>query len=157
MRVLYFDVRSLLYSQRYIDSDKWVLSAYRCWLNSRRSSSLLTAVKPEQSSIEALRSAVSVAGMLLYPLGDRYTRSMLIESGVFADSELAPDVHLKIRIGDRDPIRRMLNHAQTLSAKWYVCGDCYDDNILRSHPERYLSSADGQGVTPELLCKIRSL
>ncbi|ELM6647414.1 hypothetical protein Q2Y22_001288 [Vibrio vulnificus] len=157
MRILYFDVRSLLYSQRYIDSDKRVLSAYRCWLNSGTSSGLLTAVKPEQSSIEALRSAASVAGMLLYPLGERYTRSMLIESGLFADSELAPDVHLKIRIGDRDPIRRMLNHAQTLSATWYVCGDCYDGNILQSNPERYLGTMDGQGLTPELLDKIQAL
>jgi len=114
---------------------------------------LVTASAP---STDKLRRAAIESGFKLYPLGTRYTRSLFIANRLFDERELAPDKILNIRMGDSDPIRRMIAHSQALEAVWYVCGDAYSE-ILSASPERYLTSIFGLGVTDELITKIRAL
>ncbi|WP_425628193.1 hypothetical protein [Vibrio neptunius] len=152
MKILYFDAFSLFYSREYIRNDKEISHAYQEWRNAS-TFNLFKVVTPDLAAIERLRCAAIESGFMLYPLGNKYTRTLFIESGLFAENELAPDVTLKIRLDDTDPIRMMIAHAYELNASWYVCGDCGPDLVN----ERYLASNWNFGVTDELLSKIRAL
>lgn len=152
MKILYFDTFSLFYSQQYLRSDKSILHAYERW-RCGSPVNLLNAVTPDLVGIERLRRAAVESGFKLYPLGTKYSRTLLIEAGLFNADELAPDVTIRSRLDDSDPVRRMLSHAFTLNASWYACGDCGPDLV----DERYLVSNWGLGVTDELISKVRSL
>ncbi|MEF1306597.1 hypothetical protein QTO17_32535, partial [Vibrio owensii] len=56
-----------------------------------------------------------------------------------------------------NPVRRMIAHAHSLNAQWYVCGDVGSEELLQHYPDRYLRSESGKGVTSELISKIRAL
>ncbi|MCW8333729.1 hypothetical protein, partial [Vibrio paucivorans] len=155
MKILYFDTPSLFYSQQYIRSDKSILQAYEDW-RCGSPVNLLKVVTPDLAGVERFRRAAIEAGFKLYPLGTRYTRTLFIESGLFAEEDLAPDVMLRIRMDDSDPVRRMIAHAHALNASWYVCGDS-DVELLEVYPDRYLTSAFGSGVTSDLISKVRAL
>lgn len=155
MKILYFDTFSLFYSQHYIRNDNDALIAYKEWRDSPHDN-LLKVVRPDIKGIETLRGAAIESGFKLYPLGTRYTRAAFIENGLMSEGDLAPDRVLKLRIGDSDPIRRMIAHSQHLNAKWYVCGDIGSEysHTVRS---RHLTSAFGYGVTDELIIKVGAL
>ncbi|MCG9650693.1 hypothetical protein L1D24_19290 [Vibrio brasiliensis] len=156
MKILYFDTHSLFYSQRYLNSDAKLSLAYDEW-KAKPSVSLLKSIEPDYAGIESLKKAAIEAGFQLYPLGTRYSRSVLIECELFTEDELAHDVTLRIRMGDKDPIRRVIAHASKLNAKWYICGDYGPTESLDAYKERCFSSSFGEGVTPELLSQIRAL
>lgn len=155
MRILYFDTFSLFYSQQYIENNQSVSHAYEEW-RKNSPTNLLKAVRPDLAGIDKLRRSAIESGFKLYPLGTRYTRSLFVANKLFDERELAPDKILNIRMGDSDPIRRMIAHSQALEAVWYVCGDAYSE-ILSAFPERYLKSIFGLGVTDELIAKIHAL
>ncbi|MEZ8064303.1 MULTISPECIES: hypothetical protein [Vibrio] len=155
MKILYFDTFSLFYSQQYMENNPSVSEAYEGWRN-KSPTNLLKAVRPDLAGIDKLRRAAIESGFKLYPLGTRYTRSLFIVNRLFDERELAPDKILSIRMGDNDPIRRMLAHSQELEATWYVCGDAASE-ILSASPKRYLTSIFGLGVTDELIAKIYAL
>lgn len=155
MKILYFDTLSLFYSQQYIRNDKSVSRAYEEWRNSS-STNILEHIKPDVIGIERLRIAAIESGFKLYPLSNRYSRSLFIKRKLFAESDLAPDRVLNMRMGDNDPIRRMIAHSHTLEATWYVCGDAASE-ILSAYPGRHLASVFGLGVTDDLISKIRAL
>ena len=138
-----------------MENNPGVSEAYEGWRN-KSPTNLLKAVRPDLAGIDKFRRAAIESGFKLYPLGTRYTRSLFIVNRLFDEKELAPDKILSIRIGDNDPIRRMLAHSQELEATWYVCGDA-DSEILSAFPERYLKSIFGLGVTDELIAKIYAL
>ncbi len=158
VKVLYFDVLSLFYSNEYFHRNASVHAKYKEWFNTR-TKTLLEMVEPDYQAIEKLRNAASEAGLLLDPLGAFYNRSYLIEHGVFSTDELAPDTELPFRMqmDDNDPVRRMIAHANGLNAQWYVCGETGSEELLQPYSERYLRSEIGKGVTSELLYKIRGL
>ncbi len=158
MKILYFDVLSLFYSNEYFHRNASVHAKYKEWFNTR-TKTLLEMVEPDYQAIEKLRNSASEAGLLLYPLGAFYNRSYLIEHGVFSTDELAPDTELPFRIqmADNDPVRRMIDHAHGLNAQWYVCGEIGSEERLQPYSERYLRSEFGKGVTSELIYKIRGL
>ncbi|WP_347361748.1 hypothetical protein [Vibrio vulnificus] len=158
MKILYFDTLSLLYSNQYINRKESLYAAFDEWLKTR-STTLLKMVRPDSNAVDGLRSATSEAGLLLYPLGTRHTRTCFIENGVFTDDELAPDTELPFRthMDDNNSIRQMLAHAHSLKAQWYVCGDVGSEELLQHYPGRYLRSEFGKGVTSELISKIRCL
>ncbi|MDE1244820.1 hypothetical protein [Vibrio aestuarianus] len=158
MKVLYFDVLSLFYSNEYFHSNASVHAKCEEWFNTR-TKTLLEMVEPDCQAIEKLRSAASEAGLLLYPLGAFYNRSYLIEHGVFSTDELAPETVLPFRthMDDNNSVRQMLAHAHSLKAQWYVCGDVGSEELLQPYPERHLRSEFGKGVTSELLVQIRRL
>lgn len=158
VKVLYFDVLSLFYSNEYFHRNASVHAKYKEWFNTR-TKTLLEMVEPDCQAIEKLRNAASEAGLLLYPLGTFYNRAYLIEHGVFSINELAPDTELPFRMqmDDNDPVRRMIAHAHGLNAQWYVCGEIGSEEILQPYSERYLRSEIGKGVTSELIYKIRRL
>ncbi len=112
VKVLYFDVLSLFYSNEYFHRNASVHAKYKEWFNTR-TKTLLEMVEPDYHAIEKLRNSVSEAGLLLYPLGAFYNRSYLIEHGVFSTDELAPVTELPFRMqmDDNDPVRRMIAHA----------------------------------------------
>ena len=158
MKVLYFDVLSLFYSNEYFHRNASVRAKYKEWFNTRVKT-LLEMVEPDCQAIEKLRNAASEAGLLLYPLGTFYNRAYLIKHGVFSSDELAPDTELPFRMqmDDNDPVRRMIAHAHGLNAQWYVCGEIGSEELLQPNSERYLRSEFGKGVTSELIYKIRDL
>ena len=158
VKVLYFDVLSLFYSNEYFHSNASVHAKYKEWFNTR-TKTLLEMVEPDFQAIDKLRSATSEAGLLLYPLGTFYNRSYLIEHGVFSSDELAPETVLPFRthMDDNNSVRQMLAHAYSLKAQWYVCGDVGSEELLQHYPDRYLRSEFGKGVTSELISKIRGL
>lgn len=158
MKVLYFDVLSLFYSNEYFHRNASVRAKYKEWFNTR-TKTLLEMVEPDYQAIEKLRNSASEAGLLLYPLGAFYNRSYLIEHGVFSTDELAPDTELPFRMqmDDNDPVRRMIAHAHGLNAQWYVCGEIGSEELLQPYSEHYLRSEFGKGVTSELIYKIRGL
>ena len=155
MKILYFDTFSLFYSQTYIESDKNVSMAYEEWRNSPLGN-LLTEVRPDLTGIKKLRKAAIESGFKLYSLDNRYKRALLIEMEIFTEEDLAPDCVFSIRMGDGDPIRRMIAHSQVLGATWFVCGDV-DSEVFSYYPKRHLKSAFGLGVTDELISQIRAL
>ncbi len=158
MKILYFDMLSLFYSNEYFHHNASVHAKYKDWFNTR-TKTLLEMVEPDCQAIEKLRNASSEAGLLLYPLGTFYNRAYLIEQGVFFTDELAPDTELPFRMqmDDNDAVRRMIAHAYALNAKWYVCGEIGSEELLQHYPDRYLRSESGKGVTSELISKIRAL
>ena len=158
VKVLYFDVLSLFYSNEYFHRNASVRAKYKEWFNTRVKT-LLEMVEPDCQAIEKLRNAASEAGLLLYPLGTFYNRAYLIKHGVFSSDELAPDTELPFRMqmDDNDPVRRMIAHAHGLNAQWYVCGEIGSEELLQPNSERYLRSEFGKGVTSELIYKIRDL
>ncbi|WP_440878439.1 hypothetical protein [Vibrio natriegens] len=158
MKVLYFDMLSLFYSNEYFHRNVSVHAKYKEWFNTR-TKTLLEMVEPDCQAIEKLRNAASEAGLLLYPLGTFYNRAYLIEHGVFSTDELAPDTELPFRMqtDDNDPVRRMIAHAHGLNAQWYVCGEIGSEELLQPYSERYLRSEFGKGVTSKLIYKIRGL
>ncbi|MEF1250868.1 hypothetical protein QTO09_27125 [Vibrio owensii] len=131
---------------------------YKEWFNTR-TKTLLEMVEPDFQAIGNLRDAASEAGLLLYPLGSCYDREYFIEHGVFSCNELAPETELpfRIKMDDNNPVRRMIAHAHSLNAQWYVCGDVGSEELLQHYPDRYLRSESGKGVTSELISKIRAL
>ncbi len=158
MKVLYFDVLSLFYSNEYFYRNASVHARYKEWFNTR-TKTLLEMVEPDYQAIEKLRNAASEVGLLLYPLGTFYNRSYLIEHGVFSNNELAPETKLSFRahMDDNNSVRQMLAHAHSLKAQWYVCGDVGSEELLQHYPDCYLRSEFGKGVTSELISKIRGL
>lgn len=158
MKILYFDVLSLFYSNEYFHRNASIHAKYKEWFNTR-TKTLLEMVEPDCQAIENLRNAASEAGLLLYPLGAFYNRSYLLEHGVFSTDELAPDTELPFRMqmDDNDPVRRMIAHAHGLNAQWYVCGEIGSEELLQPYSERYLRSEIGKGVTSKLIYKIRGL
>ncbi|CAH7449964.1 conserved hypothetical protein [Vibrio chagasii] len=155
MKILYFDTFSLFYSQQYITSDKNISLAYERWRNSS-SVNLLKAVKPDLYGISKLRRAAIESGFKLYPLGTRYNRALFIGNNLLSDADLAPDTTLTVRLGDNDPIRRMIAHSHKLKATWYFCGDVAPE-AASTCSARHLKSTFGLGVTDELITKIRAL
>lgn len=159
MRILYFDTRSLLYSNNYLNSHPDLYETY----NNHRFSSVslfLQNVAPDPVSLSRLSNAAQSAGLLLYPTGIRFTRNLLIEHGLFDSKAIAPDINLPIRMqigDDTDPFRRLLAHAHTLAADWYVCGEVACPEQMESFPGHFLESAFGDGVTEELTDFIRAL
>nr|WP_206760885.1 hypothetical protein [Vibrio vulnificus] len=158
VKILYFDMLSLFYSNEYFHHNASVHANYKDWFNTR-TKTLLEMVEPDFQAIDKLRSATSEAGLLLYPLGTFYNRSYLIEHGVFTGDELAPETELPFRthMDDNNSVRKMLAHAHSLNAQWYVCGDVGSEELLQHYPDRYLRSESGKGVTNELISKIRAL
>lgn len=156
MKVLYFDTFSLFYSHKYINSDKRISLTYEKWRHNP-STNLLKSVKPDITGIEKLRSAANESGFKMYPLGTKYTREMFIDYDLLTEEELAPDTILSIRMGDNDPIRRMIVHSHKLNATWYVCGDAFSEVLSTYEKERHLTSTFGLGVTDELISKVLSL
>ena len=158
MKILYFDMLSLFYSNEYFHSNASAHAKYKEWFNTR-TKTLLEMVKPDSQAIDKLINAASEAGLLLYPLGTFYNRAYLIEQGVFSSDELAPETELPFRMqmDDNNPVRRMIAHAYALNAQWYVCGEIGSEELLQPYPERYLSSEFGKGVTSQLISKICGL
>lgn len=158
MKILYFDMLSLFYSNEYFHRNASVHAMYKEWFNTR-TKTLLEMVEPDFQAIDKLRRATSEAGLLLYPLGARYSCACLIKNGVFTGYELAPETELPFRthMDDNNSVRQMLAHAHSLQAEWYVCGDVGSEELLQHYPDRYLRSEFGKGVTSELVSKIRDL
>ncbi|WP_412497718.1 hypothetical protein [Vibrio furnissii] len=158
MKILYFDMLSLFYSNEYFHRNASVHTKYKEWFNTR-TKTLLEMVVPDFQAIGNLRDAASDAGLLLYPLGSCYDREYLIEHGVFSCDELAPETELPFRMqmDDNDPVRRMIAHAYALNAQWYFCGEIGSEELWKPYHERYLHSELGKGVTEELIIQIRSL
>ncbi len=158
MKILYFDMLSLFYSNEYFHCNASVRAKYKEWFNTR-TKTLLEMVEPDSQAIGNLRDAASEAGLLLYPLGSCYDREYLVEHGVFSCNELAPETELPLRMkmDDNNPVRRMIAHAYALNAKWYVCGEIGSEELLQPYPDRHLRSEFGKGVTSELIAKIRGL
>ncbi|HBC3855491.1 TPA: hypothetical protein KD866_000850 [Vibrio parahaemolyticus] len=158
MKILYFDMLSLFYSDEYFHHNASVHDKYKDWF-STRTKTLLEMVEPDFQAIDKLRRAASEADLLLYPLGTRHTRKCFIENGVFTGDELAPEAELPFRthMDDNNSVRRMLAHAHSLKAQWYVCGDVGSEELLQPYPDRHLRSEFGKGVTSELIAKIRGL
>lgn len=155
MKILYFDTFSLFYSKQYINSHLVASLAYKSWCN-KPNGNLLSVVRPDLAGIERLRKSAIESGFKLYPLGTRYTRTLFIESGLLSEDALAPDEVLRLRLGDNDPIRRIIAHSHILNATWYVCGDI-GPSLPNSLINHHLTSSSGNGVTDELLSKIREL
>ncbi|MCA3903819.1 hypothetical protein JKP31_21380 [Vibrio vulnificus] len=158
MKILYFDMLSLFYSNEYFHHNASVHAKYKDWFVTR-AKTLLEMVEPDFQALEKLRNAASEADLLLYPLGTRYSRACLIENGVFTGDELAPETEspFRIHMDDNNVVRQMLAHAHSLKAQWYVCGDVGSEDLLQHYPDRYLRSEFGKGVTSELLVQIRRL
>lgn len=158
MKILYFDMLSLFYSNEYFHHNASIHAKYKEWFNTR-TKTLLEMVEPDFQAIGNLRDAASEAGLLLYPLGSCYDREYLIEHGVFTGDELAPETELSFRthMDDNNSVRQMLAHAHSLNAQWYVCGDVGSEELLQPYPDRHLRSEFGKGVTSELIAKIRGL
>lgn len=131
MKILYFDILSLLYSNQYIDSDPNVPIPFDKWFRTR-TKTLLETVTPDFRSINNQRNTASEAGLLISPLGACYSRAYLIKNGVFSDYELAPetDLSFRMRMDDSDPTRQMIAHAYRLNAQWFVCGDIASEELL---------------------------
>ncbi|WP_182031981.1 hypothetical protein [Vibrio sp. B1FLJ16] len=158
MKILYFDLLSLFYSNEYFYRNTSVHAKYREWFNTR-TKTLLEMVEPDFHAIDKLRRAALEADLQLYPLGTRYSRACLIENSVFTGDELAPEkvVPFRSHMDDNNSVRQMLAHAHSLKAQWYVCGDVGSEELLQHYPDRYLRSEFGKGVTSELIAKIRGL
>lgn len=158
MKILYFDMLSLFYSNEYFHRNASIHAKYKEWFNTR-TKTLLEMVEPDFQAIGNLRDAASEAGLLLYPLGRCYDREYLIEHGVFSSDELAPETELpfRMKMDDNNPVRRMIAHAYALNAKWYVCGEIGSEELLQPYPDRHLRSEFGKGITSELIAKIRGL
>ncbi|WP_236612180.1 MULTISPECIES: hypothetical protein [Vibrio] len=118
---------------------------------------LCKLISPDIIGLNKLREAAAYSGLKLFPLDARYPRSFFINEDLISNDELAPEVTTSVRMGNSDPLRRMLAHAQNLEAVWYVCGDLEQSALLEASPNRYLKSAFGEGVNNELLAKIRAL
>ncbi|POC26015.1 hypothetical protein [Vibrio vulnificus] len=159
MKVLYFGMLSLFYSNEYFHHNVSVHAKYKDWFNTQ-TKTLLEMVEPDFQAIDKLRRAASEADLLLYPLGTRHSRTCFIENGVFTGDELAPETELPFRthMDDNNSVRQMLAHAHSLKAQSYVCGDVVgSEELLQHYPDRYLRSEFRKGVTSELIFKIRGL
>ncbi len=159
MRVLYLDMDNLLYSREYLDKNKELVTLFREHGFFRNKDALLGAINPDRESARKLASAAYEAGLLLFPIGNRYSRDVLIKHDIFTDKELAPAAETRIpfRFDDSDFLRSLLAHAEALGAEWYVYGDICDDERASYFPKRFLKGDFGRAVTNEWLEKITQL
>ena len=81
MKVLYFDMLSLFYSNEYFHHNVSAHAKYKYWFNTLIKT-LLEMVEPNFQAIDKLRRAASKADLPLYPLGTRHTRTCFIENFV---------------------------------------------------------------------------
>lgn len=158
MKILYFDVISLLYPNRYVDSSPELQAAYDRY-KCGSTTSLLENVTPDIQGVKKLQKAAQQSGLFLYPAGSRLTRDDFIGCDIFDEDVFAPDIDIsaKIALDDGDPIRRLIAHAGALGAEWYICGDVTAEKLQHPFQERYLSSIYGEGVTDDLVHQILSM
>ncbi|OAJ94450.1 hypothetical protein [Vibrio bivalvicida] len=153
MKILYFDINSLLYSKNYIESDNELSVLLDEWRKCF-GVNLLDAVPPDMDAIAKLQLIATEAGLLLYPIDPRYNRRHFLERNLFGSDVLAPDADLSIRLGDGDPIRRLVIHASKLDAYWFICGDIGQHGISRHYKNRIFTSDLETGLTDTLLNQI---
>ncbi|MCR9834225.1 hypothetical protein [Vibrio parahaemolyticus] len=156
MKILYVDIRSILYSNRYLNSIEGLLEQYKLHVI-KGADHLLEYVEPDREGAKKIARAANEAGLLIYPTGTRYTRELLIKHNVFCDEQLAPVVQILMRPRDTDALRLLIAHANFLNAEWYVCGDLCSDERAQYIPERYLVSSFEEGVSDELISKITAI
>ncbi len=156
MRILDFDPTSLMFSNRYLSADQARYNKYEKW-RATPTVPLWKLIPPDIVGLNKLREAAVYSGLKLFPLDSRYPRDFFINEGLISNDELAPEVKITVRLGSSDPLRRMLAHAEQLIAEWYVCGDMEASILLEAYPNRYLTSAFGDGVNAELITSIHRL
>lgn len=149
MRILYFDVVSMMLSNRYVTNNPDLANVIG--LRLVNPNEFWKCVRLDIESISMLNEFCRTSGVKIYPLGTNYSRDFLITQGVDA-SVLAPDVTIKTRMDDRNVIRRMLSHAAAAGADdWLIIGDVNIDCLKPQFTEHYVDSVFGLGVTPELI------
>jgi len=149
MMILYFEVSSMMLSNRYITNNPDLTNLLG--LRLINPNKFWEHVRLDIESISMLNEFCRTSGVKIFPLGTDYSREFLITQGVDA-GVLAPDVKIRMRMDERSVIRRMLSHAAAVGADdWLIIGDVNVDSLKSQFIEHYVDSVFGLGVTPELI------
>ena len=152
MIILYFEVSSIMLSNRYVTNNPDVENVMG--LRLENPNEFWKSVRLDIESVSMLNDFCRKTGAKMFPLGTTYNREFLITQGVDANM-LAPEATIKMRMDDRNEIRRMLAHAAAIDADdWIVIGDVNIECLKPQLTEHYLDSVFGLGVTPELISKL---
>ncbi|EOV0172433.1 hypothetical protein ACOIWI_000824 [Vibrio vulnificus] len=158
MRVLYINAFSLLYSGRFINSIESIRDTYRSG-HYKKSLEVMESIPHDPLSARLLEQAAKLAGMLIYPVEPKGAWKLISDRNIFRHSSLAPDIDWtgKLRMGSDNHISRMRTHIQVAGvSEWRCCGDMYYWQL--NHLQHlYLKSPPANGVTPQLLRKIRAI
>lgn len=149
-RVLYFNVAGLLLSKQYLASKPDLKRLFED-TQSTLQSDFVNRINLDTVGISLLSSFSTSSGVLLYPLGERYSRQFLINQG-FSESVLAPDAEFRMRYNETNSVRRMIAHANAINASWFIASDVVDSNFLIPHfPDRIIEIDTYEGVTRQFL------
>ena len=158
MKILYINAFSLLYSQRYINSTesvriKYLSEQYRSPLD------VMKSIPHDRLAARLLEQAVLSADMLIYPVEPRGARRLIIDRNIFRRTALAPDINWigTLRMGNSNHIARIRKHVELAGVNdWRSCGDLFYWEL--AHLQHFhLKSHLSEGVTPQLLRKIRAI
>lgn len=151
--ILYFDVSSIMISNRYVANNPDVARAKDQWIRAG-SNELLMRVRLDPESISTLTDFCRGSGVKMFPLGTLYSRKFLIAQGI-EPCVLAQEVSIHRRMDDSSEIRRILSHVAAIGADdWIVIGDINPESLTPSFIENHIDSVFGEGVTPELVSKL---
>ncbi|HCM1191220.1 TPA: hypothetical protein N2882_001550 [Vibrio parahaemolyticus] len=158
MRVLYINVFSLLYSERYINNNESVRNAYRSG-HYKTALDVMESIPHDTLSAKLLERAALSVGMLIYPVEPRGIRDLIINMQVFNKASLAPDINWLgvLRMGSNNHIARIRKHVEIARvSEWRSCGDLFYREL--NHLQHlHLKSPPDKGVTPQLLRQIRAI
>ncbi|MGF1771711.1 hypothetical protein L4C42_05280 [Vibrio wakamikoensis] len=151
MRILYFMARRTLYSYSYLTE----IGATTIGLTQPQ---LFKTIPFDVKAVNALTTAAQEHGYLLYPIDNQDIYRDLINSLVFPDDTLAPDIDWvgRMRLDDADPVRRLLAHSHQLNVdSWFVYGDV-DLSHHATFAERQFLSKHCNNINQDLADKISS-
>lgn len=157
MKIIYFDARTLLYSQSYVIENESIKESFNDQKNLCIDERFRIA-KPDLSSARRLAAVASEVGALLYPTSPAiYSPQILIDHGVLPENVLAPfiDTSFRLRLDDTDWLRSTLAHSAECSADWYICGDFKWDERMTDFPDRYFHMSFETGIDETVTNTIR--
>lgn len=157
MKILYIDVRSLLYSKSYLDSNEEVKKAHAATRITNDASEFMSLVKPDLATAAKLEQVATEINAKIYPLGNYYSRKALIENSVFKELSVADDIPVSFqRPDDRDELRLLTQHAHQSDADFLIIGEIAAPQRLDNYPDRYIATTPEVGLSEHMLRRIRN-
>ncbi|WP_117234764.1 hypothetical protein [Vibrio maerlii] len=157
LKIIYFDVKNLLYSRFYVNKNAFVKAAFDKggFMSVKQ---VLENVPPDLESARKLAEVSDEIGTLLYPTNPFfYPRDLLVCCNIFAENQLAPfiDLRRKMRLDDSDWLRTTRCHAECCNADWYACGDFEWDERMKMFQDRYFHLSSESGIDDAVITNIR--
>ncbi|MDD1826189.1 hypothetical protein LRP52_28845, partial [Photobacterium sp. ZSDE20] len=145
MRVLYINIKSLLFSERFLENNEQAQSIYDAGLI-RTESDIVNHMPVDRVAAKTLERAAIDAGFKIYPLVPKHCYSIVRQRRIFSETVLAPDINWneRLRMGDGE-IKALKVHASESGVRdWYCYGNlCWFH--LQHEKCKYLKSPPGLG------------